>query len=38
MDGPSTGFRVGDRRHVARLKLVLRHFMETHGFGAIKLC
>jgi hypothetical protein len=28
----------GDRRHVARLKMVLRHFMETHGTGAVKLC
>ena len=28
----------GDRRNVARLKLVLRHFMDTHGVTAVKLC
>jgi len=28
----------GDRRHVARLKLVLRHFMETRGADNLKLC
>jgi hypothetical protein len=28
----------GDRRHAVRLKLVLRHFMETHGEQAVKLC
>jgi len=28
----------GDRRSVVRLKLVLRHFMENHGAGRLKLC
>ena len=28
----------GDRRHVARLKMVLRHFMETREEKTMKLC
>ena len=28
----------GDRRHVASLKMVLRHFMETRGADDLKLC
>jgi hypothetical protein len=28
----------GDRRHAVRLKMVLRHFMESHGEQAVNLC
>ena len=28
----------GDMKHAARLKLVLRHFTETHPSGGLRLC